>query len=319
MHGFDYNLDRCGLGHDRRARSGSTPTARPRTSLRAAAARAGLWGNHGYEARYDLLWQDENGDELDGDHTYELTLAPPPDVDAFWSLTMYDEPKYYLVANPIDRYSIGDRTPGLVVGADGSVTIYHAAGRHPARARSRTGCPRPPGKFRPVLRSYQPKGSTLDGRYQLPKVRKTVVATRAQRSTSRRPSNARPSVTSSAYSRSPPTGQPARDPRHEHAERLQQAREVHRGRFAFDVGVRREDDLVDAVLVDAREQLLDAQLLGTDAFDRRDRALQHVVATFELTGAFDRDDVARLLDDAERRARRGDRRGSTRTARLRRC
>src|SRR5439155_284723 len=50
---------------------------------------------------------------------------------------------------------------------------------------------------------------------------------------------------------------------------------------------------------DAREQLLDAQLLGPDAFDRRDRPLQHVVAALELAGAFDRDDVTRLFDDAE--------------------
>ena len=49
---------------------------------------------------------------------------------------------------------------------------------------------------------------------------------------------------------------------------------------------------------DAREQLLDAQLLRSDALDRRDRALQHVVATAELAGALDRDDVARLFDDA---------------------
>jgi hypothetical protein len=45
-------------------------------------------------------------------------------VDAFWSLTMYDVPDFYLVANPIDRYSIGDRTPGLRTGPDGSVTLY---------------------------------------------------------------------------------------------------------------------------------------------------------------------------------------------------
>ena len=40
-------------------------------------------------------------------------------MDAFWSLTMYDVPDFYLVANPIDRYSIGDRTPGLQAGPDG--------------------------------------------------------------------------------------------------------------------------------------------------------------------------------------------------------
>ena len=39
-----------------------------------------------------------------------------PPVDAFWSLTMYNVPRFLLVANPIDRYSIGDRTPGLQVG-----------------------------------------------------------------------------------------------------------------------------------------------------------------------------------------------------------
>ena len=55
----------------------------------------------------------------------------------------------------------------------------------------------------------------------------------------------------------------------------------------------------DALVGDAHEQLLDPQLLGTDALDRRDRALQHVVPAAELLRALDRDDVARLLDDAQ--------------------
>ena len=59
----------------------------------------GLWGNHGYEADYEILWQDGDGEFLDGPHTYELTLSQPPPVGAFWSLTIYDEPNYYLVAN----------------------------------------------------------------------------------------------------------------------------------------------------------------------------------------------------------------------------
>jgi len=36
---------------------------------------------------------------------------------------MYDLPDFYLIANPIDRYSIGDRTPGLRRDSDGSLTI----------------------------------------------------------------------------------------------------------------------------------------------------------------------------------------------------
>ena len=83
---------------------------------------------------------------------------------------MYDEPAYYLVANPIDRYSIGDRTPGLVVGTDGSVTIRMSAAD--PGDDTVNWLPAPQGAFRPVLRAYQPKGGTLDGSYQLPKVQR---------------------------------------------------------------------------------------------------------------------------------------------------
>src|SRR5262249_25712952 len=64
-------------------------------------------------------------------------------------------------------------------------------------------------------------------------------------------------------------GQPAREPSHLHAERAEQADEIHRGRFSLDVRVRREDDLLHAFPVDAHEQLAHAELLGTDALDRR--------------------------------------------------
>ncbi len=46
----------------------------------------------------------------------------------------------------------------------------------------------------------------------------------------------------------------------------------------------------------------DPQVVRADALDRADRAAEHVVATAELAGLLDRDDVLRLLDDAEHRA-----------------
>ena len=98
------------------------------------AARAGLWGNHGYEAAYAMTYVDAAGDPLDGSRRYELRFAVPPPVGAFWSVTMYDTPEFFLVENPIGRYSIGDRTPGLRTGEDGSVTIVHPA-RRAVRAR----------------------------------------------------------------------------------------------------------------------------------------------------------------------------------------
>ena len=76
-------------------------------------------------------------------------------MDAFWSLTMYDVLDFYLVANPIDRYSTGDRTPGLQTGRDGSVTIYLQTDS-PGPDKDANWLPMPTGAFRPITRLYQP-------------------------------------------------------------------------------------------------------------------------------------------------------------------
>jgi hypothetical protein len=170
MHGFDYNLDHLGLGtldcpdwkiHDRTMAY----------ATRAAAARGGLWGDHGYEATYAMAWTDADGDPLDGAHNcYELRLSPPP-VEAFWSLTMYDATNFYLVANRIGRYSIGDRTAGLRADDDGSVTIYIQRDA-PEDSKQSNWLPTPDGRFRPLMRMYQPRPEILGGDYVLPAITK---------------------------------------------------------------------------------------------------------------------------------------------------
>ena len=93
-------------------------------------------------------------------------------MDAFWSLTMYDAHDFYLVANPIHRYSIGDRTTGLKYGADGSVTIYMQKDL-PGPDKETNWLPTPKtGNFRPIMRMYQPKGPIIDGSYLLPAIKK---------------------------------------------------------------------------------------------------------------------------------------------------
>ena len=69
----------------------------------------------------------------------------------------------------------------------------------------------------------------------------------------------------------------------------------------------------DAVPLDALQQLVDAQVLGLDAVERRERAAEHVVEAAELVRALERDEVDRLLDDADRACGRGARRGRSRT------
>jgi hypothetical protein len=128
-----------------------------------------LYGNHGYEASYALAYTDSHGEQLNGANRYELRLEHTPPVDAFWSLTMYDTPKFLLVENPIDRYSIGDRTPGLQVAADGSVTIYMQR-ESPGPANEPNWLPTPEGDFRPIVRMYQPNEEILRGDYVLPAI-----------------------------------------------------------------------------------------------------------------------------------------------------
>jgi hypothetical protein len=168
-HMFDYNIDYLEIG------TKSTPEwvmsdRRESYVTRAAAARVGLWGNHGYEATYGQVFTDAEGKPLTGEHVYTVTFAAPPPAHAFWSLTMYSTPDYYLVANPIERYSIGDRTPGLQYGEDGSLTIQISASAPSDPTAAANWLPAPTGGFRPMIRIYEPGEEVFDGRYVLPAI-----------------------------------------------------------------------------------------------------------------------------------------------------
>ncbi len=171
-HVFDYNVDHFELGTID-APEWKIADRSFGYLVRAAAARAGLWGNHGYEAVYCQVFVDADGRQLDGAHRYEIRFPEPPPAHAFWSITMYDTPDYFLVANPIGRYSIGDRTPGLVTGPDGSITIRMQRDEPDATAEPEARAnwlPSPEGDFRPMLRIYVPEPSALDGTYELPPI-----------------------------------------------------------------------------------------------------------------------------------------------------
>jgi len=120
------------------------------------------------EAMYWRTQVDGAGRTLSGEHDYILHFSPEglPPNGAFWSLTMADE-KERFVANPINRYCVGDRS-GLVSNADGSVDIYlqNAA---PAGHES-NWLPAPTGRFRLWLRAYIPGAAILDGTYSVPPV-----------------------------------------------------------------------------------------------------------------------------------------------------
>jgi hypothetical protein len=136
--------------------------------VRAACAKTFPMVNLPAEAVYWTAAEDGAGQALTGAHDYVLRFPPgelPPN-NAFWSLTMTIAPGY-LVANPINRYSVGDRS-GLAPNADGSIDIYiqHAA---PAEHEA-NWLPAPSGDFLLWLRVYQPGAAILSGAYHVPPV-----------------------------------------------------------------------------------------------------------------------------------------------------
>lgn len=169
LHMFDYNLDWFGPGtiDEPEWKKADRATAYPE---RALSARVGLWGNHAYEATYAQVFEDDRGEQLTGGRRYSIHFATLPPVEAFWSITMYDMPNYYLVDNPIDRYSIGDRTPGLQYGSDGSLTVYMQPDAPNDATERANWLPTPPGDFRPIMRLYEPGPAIFDGTYQLPAI-----------------------------------------------------------------------------------------------------------------------------------------------------
>jgi hypothetical protein len=90
-----------------------------------------------------------------------------PPAEFFWSLTLYTLPDRFLYANPIDRYSIGDRTKGLVYGEDKSLTIY-LSHESPGKDKEANWLPTPNGPYSLVARIYGPKPAAINGTWKLP-------------------------------------------------------------------------------------------------------------------------------------------------------
>ncbi|MEA3326301.1 MAG: DUF1254 domain-containing protein, partial [Chloroflexota bacterium] len=168
VNAFNFNIDHLGIGTLDTPEWKFTDRATA-FFFRAVVARVGLWGNHPYEAAYPIVYIDENGEQLNGAHNYVLHFDELPPVDAFWSVTMYNMPKFYLEANTINRYSIGDRTPGIEYNPDGSLDIFLQL-ESPGPEKVSNWLPTPEGDFRPILRMYQPRPEALDGTFVLPPI-----------------------------------------------------------------------------------------------------------------------------------------------------
>lgn len=141
---------------------------------RAGGVYGGMFGNVAAQAIYFNLTADSGGTPLDGGKaSYTVTFPPgqQPPAKYFWSFTMYGLPDRHLVANPINRYSIGSGTPGVKPSPDGSLTI-HISAKSPGAEQESNWLPAPEGPFYVVLRTYGPEEPLLQHTWQAPKVDK---------------------------------------------------------------------------------------------------------------------------------------------------
>jgi hypothetical protein len=142
--------------------------------LRAAVALSGLAALPPAEAMYMRAEGEGPGHLYDGTKAWRLHFpadAPLP-VESFWSLSLYEataEGQFFFTDNPLNRYAIGDRTPGLKTNPDGSLDVWIGS-HNPGDGRASNWLPAPAGPFALFMRAYLPRPELLEGRYRLPPV-----------------------------------------------------------------------------------------------------------------------------------------------------
>ena len=142
---------------------------------RMGAAILGIYGNSVQEAMYPIYTSDADGNNLDGSaHRYTLHFVKDelPQVNAFWSLTMYELPSSLLVANPLNRYLLNSpMMPTFKKDKDGGLTFYIQY-KSPGKEKESNWLPAPNGPFMCVMRLYWPKQNALDGTWKNPQIQK---------------------------------------------------------------------------------------------------------------------------------------------------
>jgi hypothetical protein len=144
-------------------------------TYRARIALSGLAALPPAEAMYLNAVGPDGRNVFDGESRLRLHFPKGqlPPVDAFWSLTMYEatsQGQFFLTENPIHRYAIGDRTPGLTFNKDGSLDLWIARD-DPGDAKKANWLPAPAkGPFGIFLRVYLPKPQMITRAYLPPRL-----------------------------------------------------------------------------------------------------------------------------------------------------
>jgi hypothetical protein len=92
-----------------------------------------------------------------------------PPVDAFWSITLYDQ-EGYQVGNSLNRFALSSWMP-FAYNPDGSLDLYFQ-NQSPGADKEANWLPAPTGPFNLTMRLYAPKSDALTGKWNPPPVTK---------------------------------------------------------------------------------------------------------------------------------------------------
>jgi len=136
---------------------------------RAIVAQVGLGANLPEDAIYPLNLGDDSGKPLDGANKYTIHFdkATIPPVNAFWSITLYDQ-EGYQVANSLNRFAVSSWMP-FQYNPDGSLDLYFQ-NESPGADKEANWLPAPKGPFNLTMRLYAPKSEALTGKWNPPPV-----------------------------------------------------------------------------------------------------------------------------------------------------
>lgn len=116
------------------------------------------------------VFTDQHGANLNGSNRYTLRFEKDqiPKVDAFWSITLYDN-NYNVVNTGYDKFAIRDIDESIVYGDDGSLSIVMQS--EPPTEKGVNWLPTPKDTdFNLFFRAYFPDQSFIDQSYEPPAV-----------------------------------------------------------------------------------------------------------------------------------------------------
>ncbi len=137
---------------------------------------AGIAANDPAESVYLVNFEDAGGQKLAADGRYELRFgaADLPPVDAFWSLAAYTAADLNLIPNTANRYSVGDRTPGLRRDPDGGLTI-HLQPESPGPENEANWLPTSARQdWFVILRMYRPRPTVVEATWKCPGIQRVA-------------------------------------------------------------------------------------------------------------------------------------------------